>query len=474
VRILFASPEAYPFVSTGGLADVSSALPGALSRAGHDVKLVIPMYRDVSIPGSWEWLKERFTTSAGETFGVGSAVMPESGFSVLLVSKDEFFGRKGLYGPTDDSPFSDNVSRFAFFSRAVTALCETLNPSPDVLHLNDWQTGLSAAYMRNLRRPAVVFTIHNLRYQGNFPVDEYHATCLPESLLTAEGLEFYGDFSFMKAGIVYSDAVTTVSETYSLEIRTPQFGEGMDGILRHESDKLTGILNGIDRRKWNPSDDSAISVPFDFSSVSPRRKCRRDLIRRCGLKDCSGRMIAGMVTRLTSQKGIDLLLPVVERMVDAGISIVILGTGERSLSRQLRKASKYHAGFVSVNFSYDEEMARKIFAGSDLFLMPSRFEPCGLGQMIAMRYGSVPLVRSTGGLADSVVDVENGGCGYIFRKSHPRDLLKAVLRARSDFGNRRRWAWLVKKCMRQDNSWSSRIPEYLRVYGEAVESRRTQ
>jgi len=466
-----AASEAYPFASTGGLSGVTGSLPIALENAGHQVSLMIPFYRDAANLGSYEWVGGYFLTSAGEDFGIARTVLPGSSVEVFLVSKDEYFNRPGFYGPDSASGYADNSARFSFFCRAVAAACESLGTPPEVLHCHDWQTGLAAAYLRSYRRPAVVFTIHSAHYQGNFAPEEFPFTVLPASLLSMDGLEFYGMFSFLKAGVVFADQVTTVSPTYAKEIQTPPYGEGMDGLFRNRAGALTGILNGIDYGNWNPKDDPAIACSYSRTTPLRRISCRKDLADEVGLVETEGAMIAGIVSRLTDQKGLDLVFPLLDRMVGEGISLVVLGTGEKRYMDSLRAEMKKHPGKITARFMYDEAMARKIFAGCDLFLMPSRFEPCGLAQLTAMRYGAVPLVRKTGGLADTVMDVAQGGCGFVFEEADSEALLETVLRARRAFDDRKAWSGLVRRCMGRDNSWDSRVGDYVKVFDKALAAR---
>jgi starch synthase len=471
MRILHAASEAVPFASTGGLAGVAGSLPSALSRRGHDVALVIPFYGCIRPSLEMKWQGQGFTTSAGEEFGVARTVHPAGGYPVYLVRRDEHFAREGIYGPDTASAYPDNAARFAFFSRAVVALCESLRPAPQLVHCHDWQTGLVPVYMRNSIRPATVLTIHNLHFQGNFPPDQYACTHLPRSLYSMDDLEFYGSFSFLKGGIVHSDRITTVSRTYAREMMTPEYGEGMEGVLADRAGAISGIVNGIDTASWDPAGDPVLAAPYNAGSISPRRKCRKDLLVTAGMEDRG--LIAGVVSRLTMQKGLDLLFPVMEKLLPE-MSFVVLGTGEKEYERRLARMCRSNPGRMSAFLRYDEDMARKIFGGCDLVVMPSRFEPCGLAQMIGMRYGAVPLVRATGGLADTVDDVIQGGCGFVFSKAHPRELLKTFRRAADLYNRRNRWAWLVKKCMARDNSWESRMTDYEAVYEEAAAERRSR
>lgn len=474
MRILFAASEVYPFVSTGGLAGVTGSLPIALESAGHDVSMIMPLYRDIEKLGDFRWISGKFSTAAGEKFGLAESVIPGSSVSVYFVSKDEYFHRPGIYGPDDASAYDDNAVRFAFFCRAVVAFSESLGKPPDVLHCHDWQTGLIPAYLRNSIKPSVVFTIHNLLFQGNYPQEVYDCTHLPWSLLTMEGLEFYGEFSFLKAGIVYADQVTTVSETYAKEIQRPEFGEGFDGLLSDRSDNLTGILNGIDYNAWNPETDKVLSAAYSADSISPRRKCRKALLNTLGLDPVSEGLTVGVVSRLTRQKGLDLLFPIIGRLADRGFRFVILGTGDNYYMTRLSELALEHPGRISVTLRYDEAMARQIFSGCDIVMMPSRFEPCGLAQMMGMRYGAVPLVNHTGGLADTVIDEKDGGFGFVMKEADPQELFECILRAGEYYRSKNRWVWLVKKCMRRDNSWKSRILPYKNVYSRAVKTRKAR
>ncbi len=470
MKILVAASEVYPFASTGGLAGVTGSLPIALEKAGHTVEVIMPLYHDIDKSGNFRWIKEKFATSAGEKFIVAESVLPRSDVPVYFVSSNEYFDRPGIYGPDDESAFDDNADRFAFFSRAVVAFCENSDDPPDVLHCHDWQTGLIPAYLRNSGKPSVVFTIHNMHFQGNFPVEKYGCTHLPWSLFTMEGLEFYGKFSFLKAGIVYADQVTTVSRTYAEEIKSPEFGAGFEGLLLERSDDLTGILNGIDYGVWNPETDRTLYATYTADSISPRRKCRKALLKELGINKNDSGITMGVVSRLTKQKGFDLLFPLIADLAERGFNFVILGTGESYCMNRLSELSMEHSGRISVTLKYDESMARKIFSGCDVILMPSRFEPCGLAQMIGMRYGAVPVVNGTGGLADTVIDEREGGFGFVMKKADTEELRKCILRAEDMYKRRNRWAWIVKKCMRRDNSWDSRISAYGNVYSRAVEA----
>jgi len=470
LRIAHAASEVYPFARTGGLADVLCSLPAALEKSGHQVSLIIPYYRSLENLAGVDWLPP-VETSLGEEFGIGRILHPDTGCPVYMISKDLYFDRSGLYGPREGGDYPDNASRFSFFSRAVAAAVEQFRFKPDVLHCHDWHTGLAPLYLQD-SGPATVFTIHNLAFQGNFPSEQFVLTGLPESLLTPDGLEFWGNFSFMKAGILFSDRLTTVSPTYAREILTSENGEGMNDILEIASDRLTGILNGIDFSLWDPSTDSVLAMNFGEGSSSGKKLCRKSLCAELGLIEPDTAPLAGIVSRLSYQKGIDLLFPIAEKLVESGISLVILGTGDRDQETALLELGDRFPGRISVTIGFDDSLARKIFAGSDIYLMPSRFEPCGLAQMMAMRYGSVPVVRRTGGLADTVFPASEDGNGFLFDGETPGSLLKSITEAAGLFRDRRRWAWIRRRCMRCNNSWSDRVSEYEQVYIQAMENRR--
>ncbi len=461
MRVLFAASEVYPLACTGGLASVVSELPAALCRAGVEARVMIPFYGDLAGRCAFRWVGAG-RTYLGEDFGVAETRLP-NGVKAYLVARDEEFSREGLYGPTTDSSWPDNPRRFSFFCRAVLASPEVTGFVPDVHHCHDWQTGLLPVYLSREGKPSV-FTIHNLAFQGRFGWESRGAAGLPDSFFTADGLEFWGDWNMMKGGVVFASQVTTVSPSYAREIRTPGFGAGMESVIGHHREKLVGILNGIDGDCWNPATDTSLPARFAPGSMAGRRKCRAELLREVGIPPGPG-LLAGMVTRLTAQKGVDLVLENLPEMFRRGIRLVVLGTGERGYEEGFLAAAARTPEQLAVNIRYCDGLARRIFAGTDIFLMPSVFEPCGLSQMTAMRYGSIPLVRKTGGLADTVT----GETGWVFES--PGDFPGALDEAVGLWeSGPAKWAAKRRKCMRADNSWSSRIPGYLQVYRRALEA----
>jgi starch synthase len=473
MRIAHVAAEVHPFAVTGGLGGVVGSLPGALAAAGHQVAVFMPYYSRRMGTGV-EWLPGPFRTPEGEEFGVASASLSGDTCPVYMVAREGVFDRDGLYGPSDWEDYPDNPYRFSFFSRAVLQAMSDMGGGWDLVHCHDWHAGLVPVYCRLRGGPPTVLTIHNLAFQGRFPADRFAETGLPPAMFAMEGVEFYGDFSFLKGGIIYADRITTVSPTYSREILEPERGEGLEGVLRTRKGSLSGILNGIDYDLWGPEDDPSISAWFTSSNLRNRKLCREDLIHLGGLHAPAGTAIAGIVSRLTAQKGMDSAVPVVEDLLSTGrICIAAVGTGERKIEEEFTRLARIYPWNFFYRCTWDEALSRKIYAGSDFFLMPSRFEPCGLSQMIAMRYGSVPLVRKTGGLADTVTPASEGGNGFVFEGEGEEPLRRALGDVLDAFADRRKWLAVLRKAMVTDNSWAGRVPEYEKVYSEALAERQS-
>jgi starch synthase len=489
LRILVVASEVAPFAKTGGLADVAGALPRALASLGHDVRIMMPKYRGVEAHATDSRIVvPRLHVPLGDRIAEGALVEAHgaSGVPVYLLEHDHYYDRDSLYG-TADGDYWDNCERFVYFCRGTLEALAALQAArpgvgwtPQIIHANDWQTGLLPVYLRTLYRDhpllgglATLFTIHNLAYQGVFWHYDMPMTGLGWDLFTPAGMEFYGKLNFLKGALVFSDLLTTVSRTYAREIRTSAFGNGLEGVLEERSQDLHGVVNGIDYEVWNPQKDPAIAHPFSAEDPEPKAICREMLRRELGLADGPG-PIAGVVTRLAEQKGMDLVLAALPGLLETGCQLVVLGSGDAPLEDGFRAAAAAHPEQIAVRIGYDDEMSRRIYAGSDLFLMPSRYEPCGLGQLIALRYGGAPVVRRTGGLADTVVEFDPArrtGTGFVFDDFSAEGLLATVRRAASIHRQPAVWKALVKNAMTQDFSWDASAREYVTLYRKALKAR---
>lgn len=465
MRVLFAAIEAYPFAKVGGLGDVAGSLPEALAELGHEVNLIMPRYPSMD---KWRVDLGPFDVPMGN--GKEVAALKEGNLThqvpVLMVDHPGYFARERVYGYDDDG------SRYSFFSRAVLEACRHVNFSPDVIHCNDWHTGLIPAYLRSLyggadpfSRTKTLFTIHNLMYQGVFPRELLDYTGLPEEMASERVLLHEGSINFMKAGITLADAVNAVSDTYSREIQTPEYGYELHEVLRQNRHKLHGVLNGLDLRIWDPRSDPLILRPYEPTDWKGKGANKKALQRELGLPKEKG-LLLGFIGRLTVQKGVDILIDALPQMLSRKLQLVVLGTGEESYEEDLKAWDGRHKR-ISVNLGYDEAFAHRIYAGVDAFLMPSRFEPCGLGQQISMTYGTVPVVRRTGGLADTVQDYSDGaedGTGFTFDEYTGDALLGAVDRALGVYAQKDRWRRLVENCAKQDFSWDRSARAYANLY----------
>ncbi|RMD71621.1 MAG: glycogen synthase GlgA [Gammaproteobacteria bacterium] len=475
--ILYAASEAHPFIKTGGLGDVAGNLPLALKSLGQDIRLAIPAYRPVlrqhpdaqtaatlSIPG------------VDEPVRILETRIPDSEVPCYLVDIPRFFDREGhpYIGP-DGHDWPDNAQRFAAFSRALVAMAQgLLGWRPHILHANDWQTGLAPALLSlEETRPALTFTIHNLAYRGIFPAETFAALDLPGRLWSVDGLEFYGQVCFIKGGIVFSDMINTVSPTYAREIQTPAFGHGLDGLLRARAERLVGIVNGIDVKAWDPARDPHIPYPYDIERLE-RKRLNKPPLKETFALDGEDRPLIGMIGRLAEQKGFDLVLAALPRLMDMGIQMAVLGEGEAHLEAGLKQAASAHPGRFGAKITFDEGLAHLITAGADMFLMPSRFEPCGLNQMYSQRYGTVPIVHRVGGLADTVVDanednlIKGIATGIQFVPASPEGVLEGVERGLALFRQPDIWRQLMENGMRQDFSWHKSAWHYLAFYRQAL------
>lgn len=484
MRILFVSPEMEPLAKVGGLADVVGALPKELQKLGCNVRVVIPLYRQVRGYAKKAGLRLRdlkrdvtvcidFLPYRGK---IKEVVLGD--VSVYLLENDIFFNREHIYS-TPQGDYEDNDLRFGFLSIGALEVAKTLGFKPDIIHCHDWQTALvpvSLKWRKHLRddpffkESKTVFTIHNISYQGLFGKELLEKFGLPWYIFTPQGIEFYGKVNLLKGGIIYSDLVTTVSPTYAKEIKTPEYGFGLEGVLRwisQDPGRLVGVLNGIDYEVWNPKTDGALYANYDSDNLGGKLQNKVRLKEETGLSKNGNKPLIGIVSRLAEQKGIDLIVEAFPQIFDLGFQMVVLGSGDEKYERMLENAMNTYKGNLSVNIGFNDQLARRIYAGSDMFLMPSRFEPCGLGQMIALRYGSIPVVRGTGGLLDTVIDYtvdKKRGNGFVFHEFSKVSLLDALIRAISVYENEVEWRELVRRAMNEDFSWGSSSRKYLELY----------
>ncbi|HEY0787217.1 MAG TPA: glycogen synthase GlgA [Thermoanaerobaculia bacterium] len=485
MRILFASSEVSPFAKTGGLGDVVGALPKALRRLGHDVAVFTPFYAEARryCESHGIALADRggATISWGNwTHGyrVLSGALPGSDVPIFFVENQRLFDRGGLYWGREDG-VDDNLERFTFFCRAVISAAERLNLKFDVVHAHDWQTALLPIYLHSGLRwthhfygAKSVYTIHNLNYQGRYGADRFPVLGLAPRYWRSDALEYYGDLVLMKGGILFADRVTTVSPTYAQEIQTPAFGAGFDGLLRARASALHGILNGIDDAEWNPETDPLIAEPFSARDLRGKAACKRALRRDAGLAASARTPLLVAISRLAEQKGFDLFIPLVPHLVEGGWQVAVLGTGEWELEAALHDAAKRHPESVAVWTKFDSALAHRLIAGGDAIVVPSRYEPCGLNQMYGLRYGTIPIVRATGGLVDTVEPWHgtntSAATGFSFHHADPKALAQALLLARMAFRDRALWLEIQRNGMARDFSWNHSALEYDRLYHDLL------
>ena len=472
LKVLIVSSEAAPFVKSGGLGDVAGSLPKALKALGADVRVVIPKYKKIKTEHyiNIEFLGS-FNVKLGWRTQKAGILLKNEYVPVYFVENDYYFGRDGLYGYDDDN------ERFAFFSKAVIDMLPFVDFIPDIIHCNDWQTGpvsmvlkesyKKISYLKNIK---TLYTIHNLQYQGNFDPASLEMFDLPSYLYDNGTVEFYGRMSYMKSGIEYSDVVSTVSETYAKEIQTEEYGYGFDGIMRSVSGRLKGIINGIDYKENDPETDKRIEVNFGVDTIEKKKENKKLLQRSLGLEERDVPMIC-IISRLANQKGFDILAGAMETLMQNDIQFVLLGTGEKEYEDMFRYYEDRWKGRFCSCIMFDDVLAQRIYASGDMFLMPSRFEPCGLGQMFSLRYGTVPVVRKTGGLADTVThfDPETGkGNGFLFETYDSGGIIWAVGEALKTYENKDSWNRLVKNCMETKLSWEDSAKKYIALYNEML------
>lgn len=486
LKVLYATSEIYPYSKTGGLADVSYALPQALSSIGVKVTSISPFYRSVKknsikLKNHKKILKIPFKGTIYPAYIFYKKINPH--WQTYFVQCDEFFDRSGLYG-TNLGDYSDNAERFSYFSLAVLEFCRILAPKPQIIHCHDWQTGLIPAYLKKLyglqkdpifRTTKTVFTIHNMAYQGIFPAEVIDCASIPRNLFSLQGLEFYGMVNLLKGGLVFADRITTVSPKYAEEIQTPEFGHGLEGVLKERKKDLYGILNGVDYSIWNPANDRHISIPYSPEELVGKIICKQALIKKLGLHGSEDSPLLGMISRLVEQKGIDLLINIIPDLIESGCLLVILGSGDKPTEDKLLRLSHQYKKQLYVHIGFDDTLAHEIEAGADIFLMPSRYEPCGLNQLYSLKYGTIPVVRATGGLDDTIQNFnlrEKTGNGFKFTNFSSKAFLAKIKQALKCYAKKNQWNQLIKNAMSEDHSWNRSARLYKDLYLSLVRKKR--
>lgn len=476
-NILFATSEVYPLIKTGGLADVAASLPRALTKLKHNVRVLLPAYASVMKTAAAELKKITVLEVDGQPVTLWKTLLPGTRVWVLLADAPAFSEREGNpYCGPDGYDWPDNAERFLLFAKVARLIAldkAGLQWPVDIVHCNDWQTGMIPALLSaDNPRPATVFTIHNLAYRGLFSWDTFASLGLPHEFWHMDRLEFYGQLSFMKGGLVYADHITTVSPSYAEEIQTPDAGNGLDGLLRHRRHVLSGILNGIDADEWNPGTDKHIAQTYNRRTLANKQKNKTALQERSGL-EVSDKPLLGFIGRLVDQKGVDLILADLPQLLSDGCQCVILGSGMKNFEEEFTQLAKKYPQHLSVTIGYSESLAHLIEAGVDIFLMPSAYEPCGLNQLYSLRYGTLPVVHAVGGLRDSVIDfaepTQTDATGFMFYQYTTHGLYTAVQRALATFQDKKTWRMLQNNGMAQDLSWQRSAEEYVRLYGQLLE-----
>jgi starch synthase len=485
MKIVEVSPEIIPYAKTGGLADVVGTLPLYLEKAGHEISMFIPFYKSVKKSGIDIKLLDitfdipiddiKHTVTLWKSIHQGS-----ENIAIYFIQRDEYYDRDALYG-TESGDYQDNSERFIFFSRAVIEAIKRLELSIDIIHCHDWQTALIPVYLKTLFNRdeklssiKTVLTIHNLAYQGIFRQEDMKLTGLDMSLFNWRNLEHWGKVNFLKCGIVFADIVTTVSKKYAEEIRTVEFGCGLEDVIKEYENKLYGIINGVDYTEWSPENDNLISHQYSVEDISGKALCKKHLQKRLNLPQVEVPLL-GMISRLAEQKGVDLLIVIMEDLMKRDLQLVILGIGDEKYHQMLKEAVPKYNSKLSVNIMFDNKLAHEIETGADIFLMPSKYEPCGLNQMYSLRYGTIPVVRETGGLADTIIDandenLKNGtATGFTMKGYFAAELLFSIDRALELYKSKAQWRSLIRNAMKQDWSWEKSADEYVELFKSVLE-----
>ncbi len=476
MKVCFASSECVPYAKTGGLADVSGALPKSLAALGVKIKSFMPLYNLINIADydlKPDPINQNIQIHMGRSshiFNTWNATLPDSQAQVYFIDCPDFFHRDKLY-----TNHPDEAERFIFLQLAILRILQNEQWAPDIIHCNDWQTALLPAMLKlsyrwdNLfEKTSTLLSIHNIGYQGRFSRDSIYGAGLPYQHYFPGGpFEFYDSFCFLKAGIVFADKISTVSETYAQEIQTPEFGAGLEGVLHQRKNDLTGILNGIDDDFWNPATDVHLPQNYTWENLTKKRQNKRELLQDAGLQYDVKIPVIGMISRLAKQKGFDILQPVLQKVIQQPVQFIILGTGEQEYEKFLRQMACDYPDKIAVTIGFNEGLAHRITAGADMFLMPSHYEPCGLNQMYSLNYGTVPIVRQTGGLADTIIDRDahpKNGNGLSFTRYSSESLHAALLRGLKLFKNKNVWKKMIEQGMQADFSWNSSAKKYLKLY----------
>lgn len=475
MKVLFAASEMVPFSKTGGLADVVGALPKALNKMGIDVSVIVPLYRQTkSLNLKLEKLAVRLNVPLSNKVEEAEILYYNfQNLAVYFVAKDKYYDRDYLYS-TSQGDYMDNAERFVFFARGVVEFLKNGPDNYDIVHCHDWQSALIPVYLKTiykneeeLKNISALMTIHNLAYQGIFWHYDMNLLNLPWEFFTPKYIEFWGKVNFLKGGIVFADAITTVSKKYASEIQTVEFGNGLDGVLREKKKDLYGIVNGIDYDEWNPETDKYIPSNYSIMNTKGKEECKLALQSELGFPQDKNIPLIGMITRLTVQKGLDIFAEIAEKLIMDNVQIVILGAGEKHYEDLAGELSKKYPDKIKIKIAFDNALAHKIEAGADMFLMPSKYEPCGLNQLISMKYGTIPIVRATGGLDDTVKNFRYNtgtGNGFKFSSSSSADLLNIIKKALELYRKKRTWKKLVYNAMKEDHSWINSARQYKELY----------